>query len=159
MHYQHFQMYQWTYCLHTNVLGLWRTSWMPWWKWWKPKHVRWVDHPFVKNYRIWSYRSLITFIFKANWTCDAGKFTCGNGHPRCISQARSCNKLRDCSDGSDENAALCGKCLAVYRAGGLSFARFWRREFGKFPRLVGRFCSYQLPKQVGGTPQILFFKT
>ena len=29
----------------------------------------------------------------------------------------------------------------------------------EFPRLVGRYCSYLLPKQAGGTPQILVFKT
>ena len=51
--------------------------------------------------------------FKANWTCDADKFYCGGENPRCISQARTCNKLRDCSDGSDETAALCGECLLV----------------------------------------------
>ena len=38
--------------------------------------------------------------------------------------------------------------------GGSSFARFCRQEFGEFPRLVGRYCSYLLPKQAGGTPQI-----
>ena len=43
--------------------------------------------------------------------------------------------------------------------GGLSFARFWRWEFGEFPRLVGRYCSYLLPKLTGGTTQILIFKT
>ena len=29
----------------------------------------------------------------------------------------------------------------------------------KFPRLVGRYCSYLLPKQAGGTPQIIVDKT
>ena len=43
--------------------------------------------------------------------------------------------------------------------GVLSFARFWRWWFGEFPRLVGRYCSYLLPKQSGGTTQILIFKT
>ena len=43
--------------------------------------------------------------------------------------------------------------------GGSSFARFWRQEFGEFPRLVGRYSSYLLPKQAGGTTQILVFKT
>ena len=28
-----------------------------------------------------------------------------------------------------------------------------------FPRLVGRYCSYLLPKQTGGTTQIIVFKT
>ena len=42
--------------------------------------------------------------------------------------------------------------------GGSSFARFCKQEFGEFPRLVGRFCSYLLPKQAGGTPQILVYK-
>ena len=32
-------------------------------------------------------------------------------------------------------------------------------SFGEFPWLVGRYCSYLLPKQAGGTPQILIFKT
>ena len=32
-------------------------------------------------------------------------------------------------------------------------------RFGEFPRLVGRYCSYPLPKQTGGTTQILIFKT
>ena len=30
---------------------------------------------------------------------------------------------------------------------------------GGDPRLVGRYCSYLLPKQTGGTTQILIFKT
>ena len=37
--------------------------------------------------------------------------------------------------------------------------RFCQQEFGEFPRLVGRYCSYLLPKQAGGTPQILVDKT
>ena len=52
-------------------------------------------------------------IISGNWTCDEGKFTCGNGHPRCISQTRTCNELSDCSDGSDETAALCGECHII----------------------------------------------
>ena len=40
-----------------------------------------------------------------------------------------------------------------------SWARFCQQEFGEFLRLVGRYCSYLLPKQAGGTPQILIFKT
>ena len=36
-----------------------------------------------------------------------------------------------------------------------SCVRFCRQEFGEFPRLVDRYCSYLLPKQAGGTPQIL----
>ena len=43
--------------------------------------------------------------------------------------------------------------------GGGSFARFWRWGFEEFPRLVGCYCSYLLPKQARGTPQILIFKT
>ena len=35
----------------------------------------------------------------------------------------------------------------------------WRWEFGEFPRLVGRCCSYLLPKQTEGTTQIIIFKT
>ena len=38
-------------------------------------------------------------------------------------------------------------------------ARFLRGGFGKFPCLVGRYCSYLLPKQAGGIPQILLFTT
>ena len=34
----------------------------------------------------------------------------------------------------------------------------WLR-FGEFPRLVGRYCSYLLPKQDGGTSQIQVNKT
>ena len=40
-----------------------------------------------------------------------------------------------------------------------SCVRFCQQEFGEFPRLVGRYCSYLLPKQAGGTPQILVDKT
>ena len=40
-----------------------------------------------------------------------------------------------------------------------SWVRFCQQEFGEFPRLVGRYCSYLLPKQAGGTPQILVDKT
>ena len=36
-----------------------------------------------------------------------------------------------------------------------SFAKFWRWGFGEFPRLVGSYCSYQLPKQT----QISIFKS
>ena len=43
--------------------------------------------------------------------------------------------------------------------GGSSFERFCQQEFGEFPRLVGRYCSYLLPKEAGGTPQILILKT
>ena len=39
-----------------------------------------------------------------------------------------------------------------------SFARFWRWGFGKFPQLVGRYCSYLLPKQTGELPNFLFTK-
>ena len=38
--------------------------------------------------------------------------------------------------------------------GGSSFARFCQQEFREFPQLVGRYCSYLLPKQDGGTSQI-----
>ena len=41
----------------------------------------------------------------------------------------------------------------------LCLARGRRWGFGEFPRLVGRYCSYLLPKQAGGTPQIIIFKT
>ena len=40
-----------------------------------------------------------------------------------------------------------------------SWVRFCWQEFGEFPRLLGRYCSYILPKQAGGTPQILVNKT
>ena len=30
-----------------------------------------------------------------------------------------------------------------------SCVRFFQQEFGEFPRLVGRYCSYLLPKQAG----------
>ena len=40
-----------------------------------------------------------------------------------------------------------------------SWVRFCQQEFGEFPRLVGRYCSYQLPKQTRGTPQFLVVKT
>ena len=49
-------------------------------------------------------------------------------------------------------------CCGTER-GGLSFARFWRREFGEFPQLVGRYCNYLLPKQTGGPTQSLIFET
>ena len=40
-----------------------------------------------------------------------------------------------------------------------SWVRFCRQEFGEFTQLVGRYCSYLLPKQAGGTRQILVDKT
>ena len=43
--------------------------------------------------------------------------------------------------------------------GGSSFARFCQQEVGEFPRLVGRYCSYLLPKQARRTTQILVDKT
>ena len=35
-----------------------------------------------------------------------------------------------------------------------SWLRFCHQEVGEFPRLVGRYCSYLMPKQDGGTSQI-----
>ena len=35
-----------------------------------------------------------------------------------------------------------------------SCVRFCQQEFGELPRLVGRYCSYLLPNQEGGTTQI-----
>ena len=32
-------------------------------------------------------------------------------------------------------------------------------DLGSSPRLVGRYCSYLLPRQAGGTPQIIDDKT
>ena len=52
---------------------------------------------------------------------------------------------------------MTGKCYTLL--GGSSFARFFQQEFGEFLRLVGRYCSYLLPKQAGVTPQILVDKT
>ena len=40
-----------------------------------------------------------------------------------------------------------------------SWVRFCRREFWEFPWLMGRYCSYLLPKQAGGTLQIFVDKT
>ena len=40
-----------------------------------------------------------------------------------------------------------------------SCVRFCQQEFGELPRLVGHYCSYLLPKQAGGTTQILVSKT
>ena len=42
--------------------------------------------------------------------------------------------------------------------GGHSWVRFCQ-QFVEFCRLVGRNCSHLLPKQAGGTPQILVDKT
>ena len=47
-----------------------------------------------------------------------------------------------------------GEFINLYtERGGSSFARFWRQEFGEFPWLVGRYCSYLLPKQMGELPK------
>ena len=40
-----------------------------------------------------------------------------------------------------------------------SCVRFCQQEFGELLRLVGCYCSYLLPKQGGGTSQILVDKT
>ena len=40
-----------------------------------------------------------------------------------------------------------------------SWVRFCQQEFWELPRLMGRYCSYLLPKQAGGTPQIIVDKT
>ena len=50
------------------------------------------------------------YIFVEKWKCEEDKFLCGIGQPRCISQTRKCNKLNDCSDGSDEFASICSEC-------------------------------------------------
>ena len=47
-----------------------------------------------------------------------------------------------------------GECTLL---GGSSFARFGQQEFGEFPRLVGRYCSYLLPRQDGGTIEKIKF--
>ena len=47
-------------------------------------------------------------------------------------------------------------CVYVHR---FSFSHLQRWEFGESPWSVGRYCSYLLPKQAEGTPQILNFKT
>ena len=56
-----------------------------------------------------------------------------------------------------------GNRLAIFMQptllGVQSWVRFCQQEFWEFPRLVGRYCSYLLPKQAGGTPQILVDKT
>ena len=36
---------------------------------------------------------------------------------------------------------------------------FEDEDLGSSPRVVGRYCSYLLPKQTGGTTQILIFET
>ena len=46
---------------------------------------------------------------KGNWTCEAGRFDCGNTDPKCISKTQICNEYADCSDGSDEASQLCGQ--------------------------------------------------
>ena len=50
---------------------------------------------------------------------------------------------------------------AVYRAGRAArhSLGFEDEDLKKFQRLVGRYCSYLLPKQAGGTSQIRIFKT
>ena len=40
-----------------------------------------------------------------------------------------------------------------------SFARFWRQEFGLFPRPAWALGSYSRDPPAGGTPQIIVFKT
>ena len=56
--------------------------------------------------------------------------------------------------------AKVNKCRAHSTLLGVpSCVRFCQQEFGEFPRLVGCYCSYLLPKQAGGTPQILVDKT
>ena len=50
--------------------------------------------------------------------------------------------------------------LTVYRASHVLVDLGWvGYRFGEFPRMVGRYCSYLLPKQDGGTPQIIVDKT
>ena len=51
------------------------------------------------------------------------------------------------------------KFIIITLLGVQSWVRICQQEFGEFPRLVGRYCSYLLPKQAGGTPQILVDKT
>ena len=47
----------------------------------------------------------------------------------------------------------------TYRAGRPIVRQVLKMRILKFPRLVGRYCNYLLPKQTSGTTQILVFKT
>ena len=50
-------------------------------------------------------------------------------------------------------------CFLYTERGGSSFARFWRQEFGEFPRPAGVVGSYSSGPPAGPTPQILVDKT
>ena len=49
--------------------------------------------------------------------------------------------------------------ITLYTVGRPVFARFWRKEFGEFPRPALAVGSYSSGPPAGGTPQILLFKT
>lgn len=47
-----------------------------------------------------------TICYSGNWTCADNLFQCNSGYPACITSARLCDGIQQCSDGSDEIA--CG---------------------------------------------------
>ena len=47
--------------------------------------------------------------FSENVTCKAGYFPCAEGSQKCIESWWVCDGDAECSDGSDESPALCGK--------------------------------------------------
>ena len=79
------------------------------------------------------------------------------------------NRLSSWADGPDSETSISESTqpksasiwITLYTStllGGSSFARFCQQEFGEFPRLVGHFCSYLLPKQAGVLPKFLLTK-
>ena len=40
--------------------------------------------------------------YTGNWTCSNDEFKCNSGYPACVTSARICDGIEQCSDGSDE---------------------------------------------------------
>lgn len=72
---------------------------------WDRSKVRWwLLSPFIYNkmqfeLHIDEYK-LFFYLFLAGRTCTSGQFSCSNG--ACIPGEYQCDRLADCSDGSDE---------------------------------------------------------
>ena len=88
---------------------------------------------------------LIEFFFFsfAENTCNQDQFKCDNG--RCIPKRWQCDQEKDCSDGSDENAAHCRESKSYLHDEWVK-CRWMHRFFHVFHLQNEHLCAYHLHK-------------